>query len=67
MNRIRENRRLKKENKILWIVLGVLALTTSFFACKYFDEREYRIHTVYEYEHNCTYEWNMYGDYTVCR
>lgn len=67
MRIIRENRKLKKENKALWVAVLALALIAVFFACRYYDELEYRVHTVYEYEHNCTYEWDRFGNYTICK
>lgn len=58
--------KFNKTDKIVLAIAGILLLAGC-LAVKIYDQHDYDSHMRYAEENNCTWEWNQYGDWTICK
>lgn len=53
--------------KISKIIIALIIVALSLAVVKLYDEYDYYSHKAYALEHNCEWQWNSLGQWTVCK
>lgn len=50
-----------------YIIMALVALILAMVGANLYDEHDYKTHMEYERRNNCTWEYDRFGDWTVCK